>query len=76
LIRDTWVIVTDSGGTAEDVVEQVNGNIVAINDKEEFKHAVISRLNVTAYDANPYKGDIRFYSEQAVQLRSYYESIL
>jgi len=39
--RNVWVIATDAGGAAEDIIENVNGNIIDFNSsKSDFKNAI------------------------------------
>jgi len=79
LVRDVWVISTDSGGVVEDIVEDVNGNIVEIKDSENYKSKIIEILNkkefISKYE-NPKKSDIRNYKQQADELMTYYSDVL
>ena len=76
LIRDVWVIATDSGGTVEDIIPGVNGQIFARNDIDGFKQAIIDIINKPKNFTNPHKKEIRFFSEQAQELHGLYNSLL
>lgn len=76
LIRDVWVITTDSGGPVEDVVPGVNGQIFTQNDADGFKQAVIDIINKPKNFINPHKDQICLFSEQAEQLHGLYDSLL
>ncbi len=65
LIRDIWVIATDSGGVIECIVEGVNGNIIPLSkdftylkdsienllDKDFSKYKNIHKENIISYNA-------------------------
>ena len=79
LVRDVWVITTDSGGVVEDIVEGENGNIVSMHDsaslKEKIKLAIQQPDFFKTYN-NPYKKKIRSYKQQANELIEYYHTVL
>lgn len=72
LLRDVWVISTDCGGPAADLVHGLNAHIVPMGDTEAFRDAI----RVVLRDAegirshvNLYKHTIRSFAEQAVETR-------
>jgi glycosyltransferase involved in cell wall biosynthesis len=78
LIRDVWVLATDSGGAAEDVVDGVNGTLVPMgNDSAPLRRAVealLDRSPTFANYVNPYKDRIATLDEQARELRDLLEA--
>ncbi len=76
LIRDVWVITTDSGGASEDIVEGVNGNVVAMGDQHGFRTAVIEKIKMGGGTSNPYKDHIRLYDVQADELSAFYDKAI
>jgi len=79
LVRDVWIISTDSGGVVEDIVEGVNGNVVEIEDQEALRKKIIEILNkenfIKKYK-NPEKDKVRNYKQQADELIDYYYDVL
>lgn len=75
LVRDVWVISTDCGGPAEDLVPGVNGDVVAMGGTDGFREAIRACLKdparVRRYQ-NPLKQRIRNYDQQAAELLDYY----
>jgi len=79
LVRDVWVITTDAGGVTEDIVDGENGNIVSMNDKEEFREKIKFSISHSLFYndyKNPYKGQITSFSKQAAELIMYYKGII
>ena len=79
MVRDVWVITTDSGGVVEDIIEGVNGNIVSMFDSEALKDKIEVSINNPKFFktySNPHKNEIRAYTEQASELMEYYNSVL
>ncbi len=72
LIRDVWVIVTDSGGTVEDIISGVNGQIFDRNDTRGFRQAIVDAIEKRRDFINPHKEEIRLFSEQAQELVDIY----
>jgi glycosyltransferase involved in cell wall biosynthesis len=74
LVRDVWVIATDSGGAAEDIVEGVNGNVVPLGDAPgplvEAITAVLGRADTIRSHVNPFKGRITTFDDQADELHA------
>ncbi|MGE0733819.1 MAG: glycosyltransferase [Alphaproteobacteria bacterium] len=79
LARDIWVIATDSGGTVEDIVPGVNGDVVPMHDAAAFRAAIEAVLRdparLAGY-ANPHREKIRSFQQQAEELGDYYRDIL
>jgi len=79
MARDVWVISTDAGGVVEDIDDGVNGDIVAMHDKQGFKEKIRERIRRFSPDTpytNPHKEKIRDFDEQARELEAYYRRIL
>ena len=79
LVRDIWVVSTDSGGTTEDIVENENGNIINMDDSDSYRLKIEWCLDHYAFFSeytNPHKDTIRSYKEQAEELSGYYERVL
>ncbi len=74
LVRDVWVIATDSGGAAEDIVEGVNGNIVPLgNDPAPLVAAIVAvldRADMIRSHVNPFKDRIATLDDQAAELHA------
>ncbi|WP_179284222.1 glycosyltransferase [Bordetella genomosp. 10] len=72
LLRDVWVVATDAGGVAEDIVDGENGSIIPFDDKGEQLAVVLSALlehPERLFDfKNPYADKIRLFDEQANEL--------
>lgn len=78
LIRDVWVICSDAGGAAEDIIDGVNGNVVRVGDTTAFYTAVTQQLTSQTTKqpyANPYRTKIRTVDEQAAELLCYLQEI-
>ena len=72
LARHKWVIVTDGGGTAEDVVDGVNGTVIPISlDPAPLRDAALACFDRdwSTY-RNPYADRVRTFPEQANELRA------
>lgn len=75
LLRDVWVIATDSGGAAEEIVEGVNGTVVPLgNDPAPLAAAIEATLDRAASirtHVNPFKDVIATLEEQARELHAF-----
>ena len=74
LARDVWVIATDSGGAAEEIVPGVNGEIVPMtNDATALRMSIDALLpepaRIDGY-ANPFKARLATLDGQAVALHA------
>jgi glycosyltransferase involved in cell wall biosynthesis len=71
LIRDVWVIATDSGGVIECIVEGVNGNIIPLT--KDYTYLKNSIENLLDKDFSKYKNihkeNIISYNTQAKELK-------
>lgn len=71
LVRNTWVIATDTGGVDEEITEGENGNIVGMHDEAAFA-AAIEKILVKPQRlqdfVNPHAQSIRGFDEQADEL--------
>ena len=72
LARDVWVLATESGGAAEQVVAGVNGTLIPMgNDPSPLAAAVAELLNASEMFenyVNPYKNQIASLDDQAREL--------
>lgn len=72
LVRDKWVIVTDSGGTIEDIVDGENGTIIPLDGSHSSLRAAIAALLADPQKVighiNKYKTRIRSFDDQAEEL--------
>jgi len=72
LARDVWVIATDAGGAAEDIVPGENGDVIPIgNDEAPLRQAIAALLDQPqrlAGFVNPYKDRIVGFDRQAEEL--------
>ncbi len=80
LLRDIWVIATDSGGAVEDLIEGENGNIIPISPDSSHLRAAMekvidNRAALSSY-VNPYKDRIQSFDGQADELYDYLRSLL
>lgn len=82
LLRDVWVIVTDAGGAAEDVIDGVNGTIIPLTPEpshEPLREAIRALLDdpakLKAYQ-NPHKDRIVTFRQQAEELRKILEEVV
>ena len=74
LLRDVWVIATDSGGAVEAIVEGVNGTIVPFgNDPAPLAAAItaiLDRADAIRSHVNPFKDGIATPDDQADELHA------
>lgn len=73
LARDAWVILTDAGGSVEEVVDGENGTIIPIHDQAALRDAirlVLQDPGRLANYRNPYRDWIVTFDEQAAQLHA------
>ncbi|MGF6425648.1 glycosyltransferase [Bradyrhizobium elkanii] len=72
LVRDKWVIATDSGGTVEDIVHGENGTIIPLDGDHSNLRAAIAELLANPQKVighvNTYKARIRSFDDQAEEL--------
>lgn len=70
LVRNVWVIATDGGGTAEQIVEGVNGNIIPISIDSSFLREKIVRCMNRDWSnyVNPLANEVSGYKKQAREL--------
>ena len=75
LARDVWVIATDSGGAAEEIVLGVNGTIVPLgNDPAALAAGIedaLRRKDAIRAHVNPFKDGIATLEEQAGELHAF-----
>ena len=76
LVRDIWVIATDSGGTIEDIIPGKNGQVFARNDISGYRQAIIEAIKTPRSFDNPNKESIRLFPEQAKELCKIYNSLI
>ncbi|MBS4075796.1 glycosyltransferase [Ameyamaea chiangmaiensis] len=80
LARDVWVVVTEPGGQCEEIVEGVNGNRIAMDNRVATLQGAVERLlrEAARFDAyvNPLKDRLMTYEAQADELLGWYEAIL
>ncbi|GFE94032.1 hypothetical protein DmAi_20910 [Acetobacter persici] len=72
LARDVWVIATGPGGQSEDLVDGVNGTVIAIDGRPETLQKAVEALlknpeRLTGY-VNPFKQQLATFEEQAAEL--------
>lgn len=72
LARDVWVIATGPGGQSEDLVDGVNGTVIAIDGRHETLQKAVEALlknpeRLTGY-VNPLKQLLATFEEQAAEL--------
>jgi glycosyltransferase involved in cell wall biosynthesis len=74
LVRDVWVIATDSGGAVEDIVDGVNGTIVPLGNEPAPLAAAITaaldRADAIRCHVNPFKERIATLDDQADELHA------
>ncbi len=72
LLRDVWVIATESGGAADDIVEGVNGNLVPLGNEPgplaDAISSVLDRGEAIRSHVNPFKNRLATLDEQANEL--------
>lgn len=78
LLRDVWVIATDAGGAAEDIIEGINGTVVPLTDDPgPLRDAIAALLRnperLAGY-VNPHKSRIRDFDAQAEELAGLLQS--
>ncbi|MGK0442156.1 MAG: glycosyltransferase involved in cell wall biosynthesis [Pseudohongiellaceae bacterium] len=79
LARDVWVISTDAGGVVEDLRHSENSTLIPLDgDYRKLKLAIEGCLEMDDWGSyvNPYKLEIRGYSEQAAELSVLLENII
>jgi len=79
MTRDVWVLATDCGGPVEDVVDGVNGQLVAMGDIDGLRDAIRDLLQQPERLGdyrNPRKDDIRGFREQAGELAGYLQQVV
>jgi glycosyltransferase involved in cell wall biosynthesis len=77
IVRNVWVIATDSGGVVEDLREGVNGTVVAIGDTESFTAAIreVLRCPERLRRHPPKAGAVRDFAQQAAELAVILEDV-
>ncbi|RKH89828.1 glycosyltransferase [Corallococcus sp. AB045] len=73
LARNVWVVTTASGGVSEDIVDGVNGNVLAIGDAEGYRRVLrdlMAHPERLARYQNPHRAAVRDYVTQARELHS------
>ena len=79
LARNVWVIATDCGGPAEDLICGENGNVIEMGDIDAFRAAIISLLRdptrLTIY-RNPQLERLRYFPQQATELAGILRNIV
>jgi glycosyltransferase involved in cell wall biosynthesis len=70
LARDVWVIATDSGGAAEEIVPGVNGDLIPMGKDPAALVAAVTTLldHPGRLAANPFKASLAGLDEQASEL--------
>jgi len=82
LARNVWVIATDAGGVAEDIIHGENGFIIPFHDKgEALKQAIIDTLNYfkrykCGEEIKLETEHIRWFEDQADELVDIYKRVL
>ena len=78
LLRDVWVIATDSGGVGEEIISGVNGDLVPFNDEAALQRAIAAVLadpQRFVRHQNPHRDQIRTVSQQAEELYGYLQAL-
>lgn len=79
LIRNKWVILTDSGGTVEDIVDGENGTIIPLDgDYVSLKTAIVELLQKAdeiVGHVNQYKKQICSFEQQADELHGFLRDV-
>ena len=75
LLRDVWVVVTESGAASEEVVDGVNGTVIPMgNDPRPLARAIaglIAHKDEVRAARNPYAARIATLDEQAEELHGF-----
>ncbi len=75
LLRDVWVVVTESGAASEEVVDGVNGSVIPMrNDARPLANAIaglIAQREEVRKARNPYASRIATLDEQADELHGF-----
>jgi len=79
LLRDIWVIATDSGGAVEDLTDGENGYIIPISPdsthlRTAMERVIANRAALSVY-VNPFKNRIQSFEGQAAELYDYLRSL-
>jgi O-antigen biosynthesis protein len=79
LVRNTWVVSTNSGGVSGEIIENENGNMIEMSDLDGFVKILETLTNeplrLEGYE-NPFASSIRSYSDQATELSELYSTLL
>ncbi|MEA3467345.1 MAG: glycosyltransferase family 4 protein [Thermodesulfobacteriota bacterium] len=76
LVRDIWVICTDGGGTAEEVIDGENGAVISLGEDYHMLSSAINNslaMNFTDY-TNQHKAFITSFDNQAEELHDIFLS--
>lgn len=78
MLRDVWIIATNSGGVVEDIVEGENGNIIPITSDSFFlKEAILKTFDIDLKSyKTPHKNKITTYKKQSEELKSIIKELL
>ncbi|RKH68602.1 class I SAM-dependent methyltransferase [Corallococcus aberystwythensis] len=79
MARNVWVVTTASGGVSEDIVEGVNGNVLAMGDAEGFRRVLrdlMAHPERLARDPGPQRVTVRDYETQARELREFLSGLV
>ena len=80
LVRNVWVIVTDTGGVVEDIFDKQNGDIIPLDDdgshlKSRIANFLDAPEKLDNYK-NPHLDSIRLFDTQAEELCDYVNLVL
>ncbi|CAA0110940.1 D-inositol-3-phosphate glycosyltransferase [Halioglobus japonicus] len=79
LVRNVWVISTDSGGVAEDLEDGVNASVIpfgsGVKELRSCIEQAMERKDWKSYN-NPSAYKIRGFDEQAKELSDYFRAVL
>tara|TARA_R110002049_G_scaffold188251_17_gene356674 strand:- start:11120 stop:12343 length:1224 start_codon:yes stop_codon:yes gene_type:complete len=79
LVRNVWVISTDSGGVAEDLEDGVNSSVIPFGSGvKELRSSIEQALERKSWKSysNPSAHKIRGFDEQARELSDYFQAVL
>ena len=78
LVRDVWVICTESGGTVEDMRDGENATIIPLSTDPTFLKKAVEDCIARDWKnyTNPYKSDIKTYHDQAEELHSFFMEVV